>query len=505
MKGDLLGKYIGVTGQPGDREHGELEDHLRRFNLTLMLRRLGELAGQIRGPALVIDDVAVMHHALTYIAMVAIEVADDESRRVPELRDIVHAAKIFNGLFEPSIQGGKVFEYLVRLGYEQFIHFDLRHTLARTWLLYRKIWPRVPQAVSIDIAATIETVTGLDLQTLVVVALMYSGRSSQGYVTRTLGERAASALEAIGASARAEEVFLGWASATYQQFREEVGRFPALQGYERYRPNPLLRWPLLHPDVVPEGSTTPVHLAPVPLMVVRRVTEGLFHDLADHLDHGGTDNPFRNAFGFVFQAYVGHLLRASHGEDRVLAEWTYGPRARSVATPDWLVLEEDRLVVIEVKASVVRTETKSTGARDAMARDLERTLRRAAQQLLGFRQDLQRRVIGLERLQHIRKVELMVVAGDRVPFANWVFKQALGIPAAKDVHICSIEEFELLQERCWGDGLYDLLEAKRHEQRGAAQDFREWCYELGGNSLEHPAIATAYRELAARWDPEGRA
>lgn len=500
-KGDLLGKFISVTGEAGDRQHAELEDHLRQFNLTWLLRRIGEMEGKIqRGQGMLVDGVAVLHHALAYVAMVAIEVADDETPRIPEIADVVRAAKLFNGLWEPSIRGDRVFEFLVRMGYEQFTFFDLQHTLARTWLLYRDLWLQVPGAAVIDIEAAIRAVTGLDLRALIVLALMHSGRAIQGYTTSTLGESAASALEGLGASVAAEERFLRWASAGYQEFRDFASRRPADRGYERYRPNPLLRWPLLRPDVAPDGSSTPVYLAPVPLMVVRRVTEGLHHDLSQHLDRGGGDNPYRHAYGLVLQAYVGHLLRASHGDERVLPEWDYGPKGRTVATPDWLVLEGDRLVVIEVKESVVTLDTKSTGARDAMARDLKKTLSRAAGQVLHFRQDLRNQTVGLERLRHVQHVELMIVAGDRVPFANWVFKEALGLPGAMDIHICSIEEFELLQKRCWCDGMSDLLEAKRHDKRSIEQDFREFCFELGGVELEHPVIEKAYADLAARWE-----
>lgn len=500
MKGELLGKFIGVTRERGDRQHVELEAHLSQFNLTLLLRRIGELDGQIqRSGVAIVDGVAVLRHALAYIAMVGVEVAGDETARIPELMDLVQAARLFNGLCEPSIRGDKVFEFMVRVGYEQFTHFDLRHALARAHLIYELLWARVPQAAGIDVARAIESVTGLDFRSLIVLALICGGRANQGYVTRTLGEGADGALQGVGTSAEAEQKFLDLVSSSYSEFREEAGKHRAKPGFERYRPNPLLRWPLLRPDIAPEGSTTPVYLAPAPLMVVRRVTEGLHYDLSQHLDHGGNDNPYRNAFGSVFQEYVGHLLRASHGEDRVLPEWDYGPKGRRAATPDWLVLEGDRLVVVEVKESVVTLVTKSTGAREAMVQDLQKTLRRAAKQLLRFRQDLRDGALGLERLSHVRHVQLMIVAGDRVPFANWVVKLALDVPAASSIHICSIEEFEFLQKLCWADGMFDLLEAKLRDKRSAQQDFHEYCFELGGKDLEHPVIAQAFEELSASW------
>lgn len=501
---ELLGKRILITNDERTTTHEDLEKHLAQFNLTWTLRRLGELSEAIgERSAIALGNRPVPAYCIPYLALVAIEVSNDESGKATTHEDLAEAARIYMGIRDDDIAGDRVFEFLLRLGYQQFSESDRLHAIARAWMLYRVLWPVVPEASAIIVDDSLRAAIGVNLECFLYFSMVHVMGACKGYVLPSAGEEATISFRKRGATLGDEEKYFGAISATYADIRALAKRTHLREGLKRYRANPLQRWPLVRPDLVPDGASKPVYLAPTPWWLLRRATDGIYYDLADHFDHGGGDNPFRRAFGYVFQEYIGRLLLESHGADRVLREWTYGKKSAGRQTPDWIVLEGNRAVVIEVKQTAVTLDTKVSGDQQTLLRDLKKTLAKGQRQLLEFRDALQVRAEGLKRLQHVREVELLLVTHDKVPFANCVFRDAsreLGITGADDVHICTCEELEYLQKYSWGGGMFEMLRGKRMSKEDSPRDFRDWLFARGdpGESV-HPVLGRVFQELTDAW------
>lgn len=135
---------------------------------------------------------------------------------------------------------------------------------------------------------------------------------------------------------------------------------------ERFAYNPLVSRPVVR--------MSPGHyLIPSPLLLLRRTsTTGIYYAAVDALGSSiGAD------LGAAFEHYVGRqLAQAPH--QQIVSEITYGkPEQRTV---DWFLILDDLVLLIEVKAPRL-TEPARLGDARALARDLERTISKARQQI----------------------------------------------------------------------------------------------------------------------------
>jgi hypothetical protein len=449
--------------------------------------------------------VLVSQQGLRYIALAAVEASSDANQDVPQRDDIVQAARIFDSLPDvaPTQESDGVLEYLVRMAYAQFAgRDDLHNMVARTWAIYEHIWPTVEKAKSFDVRDAIRTEAGLSLAHLMFFGLAYLSNVTKrrdGFF-RPYSDEALLALPAhLAVGPTEHRNFLELVTASYEELRLTARSLPRPPDLDQYTLSPFLLKPVLRPDAAPPGANG-VYLVPVPSLLALRVTQGVYHMLATSRNDGGGANAFRVAFGHVFEAYVGELLRRGCGSCEVLGEIEYGPRSSRRLSPDWLVLDGNRLVAVEVKQSALTLHTKSVGDLAAMATDLKKTLIKAARQLLTFENDMTHRAPGLETLADVAEVELLVVTHDDLAWPNWLLRQQVSkeVPGAERIHFCTVGDLENLQRYTWGESPFALLASKR---RGAASDFDflEWLAAVGAPAGAHPMLEAIFRELTLSW------
>ncbi len=128
--------------------------------------------------------------------------------------------------------------------------------------------------------------------------------------------------------------------------------------------------PLLQFPVVRTG--TDKYIAPIPKLLIDRITDGLFHDLANSMSGSGSENPFREYFGKLFERYVGLQLEMVFGTDQLFPEKEYGRDREGKRTPDWVVNDRDLPLAIECRSSTFRLETQKYADPEKIARDLGR-------------------------------------------------------------------------------------------------------------------------------------
>lgn len=525
LKGMLAGKRIMVSsGRGGPSTVTELRDFLRRFQCSDILRILGAAGEQVEDApddiVMTIGNEAMPAHAIPYLALLAIEESSDlvpptwgfcslllgpSGRQMVRFvretgmttPDVERAVQLSHNLRDPiSVEadgdGDAGLECALRMANAQFLHQGpLNYLLPRTLLLYRDIWPRVEKANAVSPCDDLARLTGLQLEQILLLGKAFFAWTKGGFFRPCRADQLAEGGKlASFLTPDAQARFLDWISADYDTIRSKAAKFvPRDAEYDPYRFNPLIEHPIVRPQIQPLGETTDsqrIYLLPCRRLLLTRVTSGLYHDLANAHAGAASENPFRTAFGHVFQQYVGDLLKAAFGA-KVREEWPYD---NGVDTPDWFVVEGDTVVVIEVKQSAQFLASKMWGHLDDLRKDLRKTLGHAMSQLHRFDSALARRAPGLESLSHIRGIERLIVSYDEISWANWVLRdvarEVSGVPADFTAHFASVHDLERMLSHCWQGSLFGLLERKRLGDDGQAEmDFHDW--------------------LTIKLDPEGQA
>lgn len=541
----VAGKRIFLTsGEGGTTTVPELRALLRRYPTREMLRAIGQAAAQVeRNPPNIIGllegDVPVPLAGLPYLALLSIEESNDvadplwgyaglvcnrhgqlvSAQMIPgggvDGAALGQAIRMFHNLRDPisSSTGSdsKAFEFMVRTSHAQFaIQGALNQLIPRTVLIYRDIWPRVEKARRVSPLDDLEKITGgLDLGQALLFAMAWWGSVDQGYFRPYTASQLDEAKRKEILNDEAQQKALAWLSASYSEIREAAKKHseehvPPDERYDRYRFNPLLDRPIVRPDIQPDPKNGLVYMLPCPRLLYYRVTSGLYHDLLNHHMAQGVRNPFKEAFGHVFQEYVGVLLREALGTDSVLPEWQYGTAKQARDTPDWIVLEGNRAVVIEVKQSGHFLPSKMWGHLDDLRDELKKTAGRAAEQLRVFQEALGGSAPGLERLRDVVSVERVLVTYDFLSWSNWIIREeaqsVAGVAADFHFHIAHIDEFERLLGACTDRSLFDLLQQKRTgEGDQDIMDFSEWTHDYIGENVSNPFLEAKVREVMSEW------
>lgn len=511
-KGTIAGKHIVVYDSGGKRRvtPAQLRTILRKHPTNDTLRRLGQASGtmwQANKSAAWAADVPVPAHALPYLALLSIEASNDYRGHDLTDEEFIELVRMFYDLDEPLLsdlgedEKGAV-SFLLRAGRQFDFQGELRHQLPRTVLLLRDTWPRVKQAAAISPLEDLERITRLSFDQLLFFGWAYAGASASGFF-RPYSEGPTPLF-----SIAAQDAFLRWISADYSTIRQLVADAKKMlpnESFDPFRFNPLTVFPAIRPDQQPDPRNGPVYLVPSQRLLFERVHRGLYHVLADH--HRGEsdgENPFRVAFGFVFQEYVGELLRRALGAEHVIAERTYREGPSDVQTVDWIVVEGDRGVLVEVKQSTLSLPAKTLGDLARARADTKKSLAKAMRQIERTEAAIRRRVSGLEDLAHISEFEHLVVTYDTLYWAN-AFLRDLAVAEfgtnPPHVHASAIEDFEYVLGRA-EEGLTNLLSRKRTGPNGEDHmDFDDWLsYEDGESGRrENPFLSERYHKVFRDW------
>lgn len=95
---------------------------------------------------------------------------------------------------------------------------------------------------------------------------------------------------------------------------------------------------------------------PVPLFLFKAITEGFYHWLCFSLDR-----QFRSEFGkLVFEPYVKSVLEWNNSDYNIVSEFEYAYQGNTVLSPDFILVKDNDLIFIEVKANAPSIKLKST-------------------------------------------------------------------------------------------------------------------------------------------------
>ena len=126
--------------------------------------------------------------------------------------------------------------------------------------------------------------------------------------------------------------------------------------YNSYKINPLLKFPIIR-LWNPNGQknlNTDRFIAPVPNLLIYRLTTGLYYQLFNMNEN--EKEKFSMEFGKLFESYTGVLLGWYKLPDKILSENEIkkhipGYKKRNIKIPDWMIFCEEGVILIECKAT----------------------------------------------------------------------------------------------------------------------------------------------------------
>lgn len=485
LEATVVGKNI-VTYVPKDNKsytHTNISQYLKQFKLNDALKLIGEASYKVfrhTEGTFVCQGVPITIGVLAYLSMHLIEDSNDYRSGAMREKDLLKAIDMYYGLADPFMADNEnPLGCLLRAGASQFDYDrELRHTIPRTLVIYQQVWSEVKKAKNLDISDALQKMTGLSLQDLLVLSFTFFSTAHKGYlqILDNLEQFPEPLKKAL--SPEKQQAFLDWISCSYQDFRALSRADTAPDGYEHFRFNPLYVKPAITPDRSPKQGMAPVYITPVPTLINYRVTNGLYFALSDYFRESTGTQDFRNAFGHVFQEYVGRLLKQAFGDENVIAEWQYVNKKNQKDTPDWIVICNGRAVLLEIKQSGLHLPAKKWANEEDIEKNLKDTIGKGAFQMWKFQNDFDSGVCQPPAaLGGIEIVERMVVTFDRSYFLNSIMRDRVrqlypSLPANYHWHTIAVEELEYLLNT--EADFLDFLEQKRCDPDSDKMDFKDY-------------------------------
>ncbi|MGK7908440.1 MAG: hypothetical protein AB4040_14625 [Synechococcus sp.] len=516
FEGNIAGKNIITYSPKGNRRYsaGDIAQYLRQFKLCDALRLIGEISKNIHKSNQGVcyeSGVPVFNGVLAYLSMLLIENSNDYRSKDMTIKELLKAIDMFFGLPDPfeedesNPQG-----CFVRFGASQFDYDrEARHLLPRTLIIYRDLWNTVADKSKVDVDAAIQDISGLTLQEILILALAFTGKAEKGFFSLY------DELEKYPDSTKKyfklekQQAFVDFVSCSYQDFRTQSrDDIPPDVSYNKFRFNPLYLKPAIIPDRNVNPGFSQVYITPIPSLIYEKVTRGLYFLLADYFrtDKG---NPFRRYFGYVFQQYVGLLLKEVFGENNVKQEWRYGTNKEPKDTPDWFVIQNGLTVLIEVKQAGLYLNAKKWGELQEIQDNLTKSIGSGVHQMYEFEHDLENGLCTYpNESDNIQITERLVVTYDRSYFLNSILRDEIrqlypSIPKDYHWHTIAVEELEYFLGIV-GTEFISALTEKKLDVEGDSMDFRDYySRKYSKDDCMNPYLDTVYNGFFSDLDISG--
>lgn len=188
------------------------------------------------------------------------------------------------------------------------------------------------------------------------------GMAISGHMLREPGINAQQDLQAFGISPERTQAFFEKLSMGIEALRKKTQCMQLYDENWMYSWNPIEESPLIAAD-----SKTP-HLlyCPMPELVLKRFSQGLFYELKDAR---GYENPY----GHSFQAYIGDLIHETFrgATYELQAEAPYRDGRNQKHGADWILMDPSANLFIECKTKRVKQAAKMAFDRDSVQEQFE--------------------------------------------------------------------------------------------------------------------------------------
>ncbi len=387
---------------------------------------------------------------------------------------IEHALKMCHKLFDVEFdesQNMGATTILTRISYRQFIFQQKNfNNFARNYYIYNILWSRVPRARSIDVISEIENEIGIPYNWAILFAYALAGNKYGHFWI--YDEKAITEINdktELSLTVESHTKFVKWCSGTFDEILNHKSVLP-----------PFVRYPLVETKSKPVKNEGEVFMIISQQFLHDKLTSGLYFNLIDRFRKGDKKNKFKELFGYVFQEYVGELLRFYFHNWEVIPEIKYKKGKRNLQDSiDWFVKKDEKLIMIEVKQSSIFLKSKQNPSMDVIISDLRKTIIKAVTQLSITESDIkEKKYPELSIFNNIKSFVKLIVINDPLFNANFLVKTILK-NQVKDLtfQIININDFEtILSSQSLAESLFDVLFFKALEHN--EMDFNEYIYNI---------------------------
>lgn len=404
------------TRMPGDKQI-TFEEYVRAvggFNCGQGLTAIGQLsrAMEFDDPALERSIFArwipqtVNQWQLALFAKTLIEHSNDFRRKEVSDKVLLFACDRYNQILDPFVGNPSsettqrdVHNFLVRTAFEQFPSQlgNYRNEIARAFVLFEEL-AEVTKSDGFDIPSAFLKLSGLSVSDFMVIGVAYWAQAGKPIVAPM--STSVASLKSI-LTPENQERFLALTAIDYAGFRQCQEKQEWKSGFERFQFNCLNSHPLI------VSNRFRQLLCPIPSLLLRRFTRGLYYYLLEEYSGGGRDNDFSSFFGkFVFERYVGDQLRSYFSSKRVLGERRIG---NSDLSCDWMVVEDQFVILVECKTTGLTIRGKTFAETEQLTEDLKRRIVSGVKACDRTRNAIESGQPGFESLAGKRIINLVVL------------------------------------------------------------------------------------------------
>jgi len=145
------------------------------------------------------------------------------------------------------------------------------------------------------------------------------------------------------------------------------------RSFQMYDFNPIFMYPIIRPwrkkDAIKEHERL---TAPLPDLIAYRIFEGIYYQMFNKYKEN-----FSRYFGFLFQEYVGVILQNSIEKSKIFSEHEIRKKypESEGKVPDWVIIENDKAILIECKATRFTRNALITGFEEDINSSLEQLIK----------------------------------------------------------------------------------------------------------------------------------
>lgn len=381
---------------------------------------------------------------LAHFAKTLIEASNDFRSGQVHDEELYLACNYYNNIREsspgdPATPEGRreVLNNMIRLSYAQFPFQMQNHRadIPRALILFEKI--AAEHKAEFDMDRAFRDLTGLSVREFIMHGFALWAIAGNGSIPPVKEQGDPRGKQLLPADK--QQRFRDLVTADYAKFREcQAGQYQKA-GFEKQQFNCLHRYPLIRTQK--SGKL----VCPVPLLLLRRVTRGIYYQLQDAYSGEGARNNFTTFFGrHLFEPYVGMQLRDLATASELFPEQNIG----SEKTCDWILVEDGAITLIECKSLGLTFKAKALAETEDVTADLRKRITKAVQAFERTRAALASGIPGLERLAGKTTRNLIVFYDDIFLFNSLMYRElvdpdleAAGL-ANVPFQVCAIRDLE---------------------------------------------------------------
>lgn len=411
---------------------------------------------------------------LAFFAKTLINKSNDYRAKSVDDRTLYFACNYYNNVRDPHLKDPdteetrrELLNHLVRMSYEEFPFQIINHRadIPRALILFEQLAESAAGA-GFDVASAFREVTGLTVREFLFNGFAFWANAGAGAIKTPLTTSILALQDTL--KPENQERFLSIVSTDYATFRKFQDKQLIKDGYEKHQFNCLNSFPLIR------TGRRSLLVSPIPLLLIRRITRGIYYYLQEAYSKGGDRNDFTQFFGkHLFEPYVGMQLRSlplhtSLSDERDIS--------RSEKSCDWILTEGNAVTLIECKTLGLTARAKAFAETEIVTDDLRKRIVKAVHALARTKEAIDKGVAGFESLRGKTTRNLIVLYDEVYLFNSLLYRELLQNDLKQEglentpFQVCSIAELEYAIPILGQTPLASMLDGKISDRERSTWD-----------------------------------